>query len=241
MKNGKKRVSNEEVKRTGELEKQPKQELQKLEPRPSSAVTFDNPWLQAAAEAGGSDLGRLLKFVKGRWCVGDDEVSQGSEFIAHLDQLARGWVRFEDGAVTDLKLVKIADGVKLPEREALPDLDQKKWEQDDNGEPRDPWTLQWYLPLIGVETGDFVTYVTNSAGGNGAIASLCRVYGNRQRDGLLPIIALKARSYKHRQYGRVEVPDLPIVGWHGRATTKTVATVQPKQTAAAEMNDEIPF
>ena len=91
------------------------------------------------------------------------------------------------------------------QREELPDNDPEKWtEKDADGQPRDPWVEQWYLPLIGVENGDFVTFVTGSKGGIGAIARPVSHVWPQQRDGLLPIIALKTRSYKHKKYGRIE-------------------------------------
>ena len=84
----------------------------------------------------------------------------------------------------------------------------------------------------------------------GAIADLCRIYGNKKRDGLLPIIALKVRSYKHKQYGRIETPDFTIVGWDDGDAKETAAPpaqpVQPKlpEKASADnsdMDDKIPF
>jgi len=53
------------------------------------AVQYDNPWLEAADEAGG-EFGRILKFVKGEWMIGEDSVPEGTEYVAHIDQVARG-------------------------------------------------------------------------------------------------------------------------------------------------------
>ena len=193
------------------------------------ATAWANPWLEAAAEAK-PDMGKLLKFVKGKWESGDDVLPDGTEFIAHIDQLLRGWVKFIDGKVVDRNVGKIAEGYRPPEREELSDADPKSWtEKDTNGEPRDPWTAQWFLPLVGVNSGDVLTFVTGSKGGIAAIGALCRIYGHKKRDGMLPIVALKTRSYKHKQFGRIETPELPIVGWDGVAA------------AAHDMDDEILF
>ena len=107
------------------------------------ATRYENPWLAAAAE-GGNETGRLLKFVKGEWLAGDDVLKDGTEFVAHIDQLIRGWVKFEDGKVVDRNhLGKVADGFKPPSREELGDTDPKKWaEKDADNRPRDPWSLQ---------------------------------------------------------------------------------------------------
>jgi hypothetical protein len=32
---------------------------------------------------------------------------------------------------------------------------------------------------------------------------------------LLPIVTLKAATYKHSDFGKVDKPELPIIGWHG--------------------------
>ena len=106
------------------------------------------------------------------------------------------------------------------------------WKEKDDAtnQPRDPWVAQWFLPLIGVETGEVVTYVTGSKGGSAAISDLCRIYGHKQRDGLLPIVALKVGSYKHKKYDRIETPELIVVGWDGVPSAKEEAatiSVQP--------------
>ena len=230
------------------MEKKAERQVEKLVEKQKltlpTTTTYDNPWLEAAAEAG-NPFGKLLKFVKGVWMIGDDEIAANSEYVAHVDQLARGWVRFEGGAVTDLKIGKVADGIKLPTREELPDNDPKKWKEEDaDGNPRDPWVKQWYLPLIGAESGDFVTFVSGSNGGNNAVANLCRVYGHSARAGLLPIVALKTTSYKHKKYGRIEEPDLSVVGWHGKPRETPDGGNPgggPPTDTAAEMNDAIPF
>lgn len=203
------------------------------------AVKYENPWLEVAAENSGR-FGKLLKFVKGKWEIGDDEVPIGTEYIAHINQLAKGWVHFEDGEVVgDPIIVKIVDGKKLPERQELPDNNPKKWEKDDDGKPRDPWAKQWYLPLISVESGELHTYVTGSDGGDQAITNLCAIYGRKVHDGMLPIIALRSSGYKHRKYGRIEKPELPIVGWDG--TPPTAASPMQPPPNADMGGDVIPY
>jgi hypothetical protein len=208
------------------------------------AVQYDNPFLEAAAEAGG-EFGRILKFVKGEWQIGEDTVPEGTEYVAYLDQLLRGWVQFADGAVVDRRIERVATGVKLPNREELGNTDPQQWEKDDSGVARDPWVKQWFLPMTSVETDDCAVFITGSRGGSAAIGSLCRVYGRTDRKGLLPIIALKTRSYKHRQYGKIETPDLPIVGWHGAPPIQTAtppAQLTPHAgSAVGDMDDEVPF
>src|SRR6266536_2673452 len=158
--------------------------------RSAPPTTSDNPWIDAAAEAAG-DLGKILKFNKGKWLVGDDVVPLGTEFIAHVDQIGSGWARFVDGVATGRRIGLLADRYRVPLREELGDLDQSKWERSSNGEPRDPWALQWYLPLLPLGGDELHTFITGSNGGDGAIRTLCGAYGRRVAAGLLPIVALK--------------------------------------------------
>ena len=196
-------------------------------------VQYDNPWLEAAAEAG-SEFGKILKFVKGEWQIGEETVPEGSEYNCFIDELARGWIKFEDGSVTDRRIVKITAG-HPPSREELGDTDPSKWEIGEDGKAGDPWVMQWWLPMSPVEAeGDLTVFATSSKGGIGAIGLLCKVYGRSPRNGLLPIVALKCASYKHPQYGKVLKPDLPIVGWHGSPAPQSPPDDKP-------LNDAIPY
>jgi hypothetical protein len=202
----------------------------KPEQRQDVATHYDNPFLEAAAESG-SEFGRLLKFNKGTWMIGDDEVKEGTEFVALMDQLMRGWIRFCDGKVTEPRVIgKISEGFKPPERNTLGDLDEAQWEKDENGNPRDPWVKQWFLPLVSVEDGLFCVYATGSKGGTFAISALCRAYGHR-KDGLNPIVGLHTESYRHPKYGRIPTPSFNILGWDapptGPATPAAPTPVMP--------------
>ena len=204
------------------------------------AVPHDNPFLALAAEAG-NELGTILKFVKGKWETGDDVVEEGTEFIAHVDQTVRGWVKFAGNKIADRVVGKVADGFKPASRETLGDTDPKAWpEKDTNGNPRDPWTEQWYLPLVGLEKGNLVTFITGSKGGKNAIGGLCGVFG-RKSNGLLPIVALRTRSYKHPTYGRIETPSFDIVGWDDSNAPKEPKAFPVKGASDAEFDDTIPF
>jgi hypothetical protein len=202
-----------------------------------AAPTTSNPWLDAAAKAS-TGIGKLLKFAKGHYETGDDEIKLGTELIAHVDQIAHGWVKFVDGKLVDQHIVKIADRRPLPERDGLGDLDQSKWEPDAKGERRDCWVLQWYLPLSDMANCDLLTFITASHGGVSAIGKLCSIYGRRGGTGPLPVIELGVRSYKHKTYGRIETPEFSVVGWDDNGgPSLSVAD----NSHANETNDSIPF
>jgi len=55
-------------------------------------------------------FGKILKFNKGDWLVGEDEVPEGKEYIVYIDETARGWVKFVDKTPVDRRIVKVRDG-----------------------------------------------------------------------------------------------------------------------------------
>jgi hypothetical protein len=182
---------------------------------------------------------RLLKFVKGKYQTGDDEVPLGRQFIAHMDQLAHGWSKFLDGKVVEQRVGLIADGFRASEREELGDMDQSEWERDTAGKPRDPWVCQYYLALEDAETGELLTFVTGTAGGNSAIGRLCGQFSRNAKNGL-PVIRLAASSYRHKHYGRVEVPDFPVIGWTGSALAQEAVSDFPVIPGAAPAHEPVP-
>jgi hypothetical protein len=189
--------------------------------------------IHLAAVAAEAQEMRLLKFVKGKWYVGDDELSLGREFIAHVPQLAHGMVKFVDGKVAEQRVGIVADGFVLPSRDELGDIDSKNWETDHAGAPRDPWCHQYYLPLEDNDTGELFTFVTGSQGGNSAIGKLTSQFVRNARNGL-PRVRLATGSYKHKTFGRVEVPEFSVRGWTGASDN-----FAPRGDGGSD--EEIPF
>jgi hypothetical protein len=198
------------------------------------AVQVSNALLQVAAEVS-SGFGRLLKFSKGKYFVGDDEIAIAREMIAHPASLARGWVKFADGKLVEQRIGKIADGFVEPSREDLGDTDQGKWTKDATGKGVDPWSRQWYLPIEDAESGELYVFVTSSQGGRSAIGALCNVAGRNMYKGQ-PVIKLGIESYKHRTFGRIDKPAFPVVSWTGASSNGF-----RKPTIAEDLNDAIPF
>jgi hypothetical protein len=164
--------------------------------------------------------------------ISGSDLALGTEFIAHVSGWVRGWVKFVDNQPTQKCLGRAVDGFKVVEREELGDTDEDQWGTDDAGRPRDPWSRQSYLPLENAENGEIVVFVSSSFGGRKAIGKLCEHAANNARLGL-PRIELGVTSYRHKQFGRIETPDLKVVGWTGRA--------EPPKPISQELNDEIPI
>jgi hypothetical protein len=196
--------------------------------------TIASRFLAAADQAGINEIGgKLLKFSKGKYFVGDDEVPLGTEYVAQMPGVTNGWVKFVDGKVAEQKLGRIADGFIAGSREALGDTDESNWERDGTGRARDPWSLQYYVPLLNAETGELVVFVTGSRGGIGEVSKLCRIYARQACNGL-PVIKLSTRAYKHKDFGRIETPSFDVVTWEK-------LTAEPLPPIEDELSDSIPF
>jgi hypothetical protein len=215
-------------------------------------TTYIDPLEELAAEAR-NDLGTMLKFVKGRWMIGDDEVPAGTEFVVHIDHLVRGWIRFEDKKVVERILVRRGDKQRLPDRDDLSYASENDWPRDSKGKPRNPWAKQFFVPLLTVNDGKLVTFVTGSVGGRIAVGKLCDAFLSTERK--RPIIKLDIGSFKSKEYGEVDSPAFQIVGYEDEPAEQSPPppdpTTTPPPTVAAlpakkskkrgDMDDEIPF
>jgi hypothetical protein len=74
------------------------------------------------AETQSEGLGKLLRFDKGKYFIGDDEVKIGHEMLAHVESTMRGWTKFENGKVVEQHVGRISDGFRPPARDSLGDL-----------------------------------------------------------------------------------------------------------------------
>lgn len=166
-----------------------------------------------------SIVGKLLKFSKGDFLCGenDEEVDEGTRFVANMDELMVGWIRWSDSKPTDQIMGRVAEGYQPPRRNELGDDDKSRWEVDEQGRERDPWQFSNYLILKAEEGDELFTFTTSSRGGLNAIGELCKAYGKamRQKPDEYPIIALGVGSYQHsnKAYGRIKFPIFEIVGW----------------------------
>jgi hypothetical protein len=207
--------------------------------------------LRTASQMQSQTLGTLLKFSKGEYFIGEDDVT-GQERIAHVEAAMRGYVKFWDGKPVPPQYVgRIADGYRLPSRDELGDLDEKKWQRDTTGKPKDPWSLQYYVPMEDLDDGSVAIFVTSSNGGINALGKLFDVCARNVKNGL-PIVKLGVRSYQHSEFGKIKTPDFPVVSWDGGHVVAPPVAKPPSHSAkedpttgrprkADDMDDDIPF
>jgi len=164
-------------------------------------------------------------------------VPLGTEFAAFLDQLHRGYIKFNEDDPPGLVIAKVTDRKVM--RHECGDLDESEWDTDPvTGEPKDPWQPTMQLPMSPVDRiGEMVVFSAVSGGALSAVAKLCDTYHNVRRKNVLPIVALGTSSYKHKKFGTVHVPVLKLVRWHQTAPDLG----ESENPAPADPDYEIPF
>jgi len=192
-----------------------------------------------------SIVGRLVKFGKeGTFVTADDgePVPETADFLALCDETLVGWIKFshEEDTPPERVMGVLYDGFLMPRRETLGDTDATQWEPGLSGQPEDPWRHQICLVLQNTETKEFYTFATTSLTGRRAVGNLLKHYDRMQRTnpGEVPVVRLKAGGFNHRddRIGWVATPVFAVVG---RAPREAAA--RPDTSAAADLNDQIPF
>jgi hypothetical protein len=161
----------------------------------------------------------LLRFKKGEWFIGETEIELGHEYRAYPFDALFGFVRWQDDAVVDQRLGRIADRYKL-EREDLP--------------ADEDWKPQRVLPLEDVETGEFVAFVSGTHGGLKAINNLINTVARAVKDGrgdATPLVRLSVGSFTSKDYGKIACPVFELV----RQQPQEVKPIKD------ELSDELPF
>jgi len=178
------------------------------------ATQYDDPWAEIAAEHG---TPTLLNYKKGDWDIKEEKVPLGTEFVAFIDQLSKGYIKFNEDGPPNLLIAKVT--ARKVKREECGDVDEAEWDTDPaTGNPKDPWQLTMQLPMSPLERiGEMVVFSAISGGALSAVANLCDTYHNARRKNVLPIVSLRTSSYKHKKFGTVHVPILKLVRWHQTA------------------------
>jgi hypothetical protein len=162
--------------------------------------------------------GELLKFTKGLWEQGSkrEAVPSAKTFVAIMNTLMEGHIKWVEGRPDDAKMGLVADGFQPQDRNDLGDLDPEDWEIGDDGKRQDPWQPTTLLVFVSAEPPHHVnTFSTSTVGGQGAVAALCEAHARATEDaGQYPVVTLAVDSYEHRvkSYGKVIVPLFKLVG-----------------------------
>ena len=220
-----------------------------------------NPFEEVGRQAPRRIVGDLLRFSKGDYLYGQDnaELPLNTRLIANMDQLLKGWIRWEDNKPAEQIMGLVVEGYKPPRRDTLgfgytpgvKDPDTSEWEVDEaSGQSRDPWQETYYLlvreldkdgqPKEGEE--GLYTFTTATTGGKDAIIDLCAKYGKwmRVHTADYPVITLKMEKYNHpnKKYGVIKKPKFefnPKKDWIAKDRFGEISDVPPDD------GEEIPF
>jgi hypothetical protein len=122
--------------------------------------------------------GTRLKYRKGDWEDANGKlIALETHMVAHMDTFAVGHKRWENSRPTGSSMARLSAGQLPRPRHELGDLDQSKWELDDCGKPKDPWSPTATIVLVNEKTGQVFTFSTNSRGGITALLKLTKAYG----------------------------------------------------------------
>lgn len=171
-----------------------------------------NPFAQAAEDLGVSE-GVYLKFNgnTGDFTFGSDqdELQTGTELVAVMDSIARGWICWNDSEVIDEVMVSILDGQPPSEKELE---DHSPYASDDDG-----WSEQIRIVFKDVESGETYTFKTSSRAAMRAVGSLMKDYSRQFKNhpDELPVVEIGSTSYipKEKKHGKKHAPTFKIVSW----------------------------
>jgi hypothetical protein len=210
------------------------------------AAVMQDPFMALALSLERPDMdGEILKFVRGHWCAGKDgeKSMDGAKLVAHVNSLMWGWRKWVDKRIVDQRLGFVADGSKPHHREELGDMDENLWPVNGRGEQNDPWQFGFFLQLFDLEdrSSKFV-WAATSGGARKEIGALSRAYAERRHPSALPVVILEGDFYRHKSYGRIDTPQLSIVGWIDEEMPVAQAQAnKPVTEVNRELDDEIPF
>jgi hypothetical protein len=210
-----------------------------------------SPWAAHANRVQPSAIeGDLLKYKKGCWCRGEfnKDVPLGTRFVARMDLVWTGWVRWFAGKPVEYRGGFLQDFPPTLDRKDLGHNDESLWESDQQGHPKNPWAP---TDLMGLrdEDGETLTFSTSSWGGRKAIGRLCREYDhlcNRpDHVGKYPVVEIGSRNRQSADFGPIPEPTFGIVSWIKRDENAMPDAEEPEglkaPDMATELNEEIPF
>lgn len=192
--------------------------------------------------------------------IGPDE-----RFIVNPLELTDTWTKFVGGKFVERKVYRAIDFQFAPERAALGDMEEHRWELDRNGrERKDPWQRALYLPMRALSDDEVCAFKATGMGAIGEIGEVCGMYADADRGGKLPLIEPDARSFESQHRNMIYVPVFRLVGWEfwdadtptppvplrpasavslpAKAATPAMAKLAaPAGAQHSDMDDEIPF
>lgn len=153
-----------------------------------------------------------------------------------MENLAVGWRKWRDAKIVGVDVGYACDNFVPKKREELDDTDEASWPKNSRGEANDPWQFGYYLRLTD-DDGNIYSWTAASSGARRAIGDLSRQYLRKRAN---PLVKLGAGSYRHREFGKINTPELKVVGWADDKPALVANKLSPA-SLSAPIDDEVPF
>jgi hypothetical protein len=133
----------------------------------------------------------FLLFKDGGFQLGTTDVTD-SEWTALIDQSTAGWYRFNGNRVEETHTVRLLeeDEPRRPNTHTNRDL----WPIGTYGNPKDPWSFGWELPLQNRETGQLAVFKASSEATRNAIGKLIEDFIATRRRPVVRLLAVETKK-----------------------------------------------
>jgi hypothetical protein len=179
--------------------------------------------------------GLLLKCVDGKWTDSDGLTPPGELLVLGT---TRGLQCWRDKALLD-------EIVQVPGEE-LPDVDElnakipcEEWGLGLDGEPREPWALNFVVYLLDTNTGTPYTYLNSTSGAKIAVERLESKFEwirALRGETHAPTVRLASRPFK-TGYGMKQRPEFEISEWREYDVRIGLSPAPTKQIESKPVND----
>ena len=150
--------------------------------------------------------------------------------------LRTGWVRYDSGFIVKTIMGEVSKNFQPPAREDLGDCDMSEWDEDQHGQPHDPWRATWEIVVYDPDRDiydrnshflltfdsnnnagvDWVRYWGHNICEMQSLGILCQVYAAHARrvPDELPVIELASCVlFTNPECGVVSIPQINVVDW----------------------------
>ena len=174
---------------------------------------------------------QYIKFKKGEWVIGREEDTfpdNAFEAVPDLPNIQFGWVCWKDGQLVDE--IWYGLGEDMASQDMLPD--HGPFTQQNDGWSKNVRFQMNILPTLGVEGNILAQFTGSSNGAQRATGEMIKTWVKEMRTGShtgeVPVVRFFADHYKHRQYGKVQIPGMEISRWMTPDDTPVVSA--PSET-----------
>jgi hypothetical protein len=179
--------------------------------------------------------GISIRFVApGYTGLGGDKFETKNKSFAVLDR-HQGWQKLAEGIPPEYLMR--TPGQPKPQQ---PFVDKKDWPLDLNKQPAHPWKWTEFLHLVNTDSGEFVTFSSNTVGSGIAVREVADQVSLMRniRPNAIPIVELSNTNMPNEY--KTSRPFFKLLGWKTRDANQLQLVDMAKPTSGEVMQDEVP-